>query len=79
MESAGDFEPASDGERLDSCLFGIQDWGRCSWAHAEECRHGGAPSQRCGLAWSGGWPRGLLRARDTLSLLARNQSVRLHG
>ena len=27
MESAGDFEPASDGGRLDSRLFGIQGLG----------------------------------------------------
>ena len=79
MESAGDFEPASDGGRLDSRLFGIQGLGALLMGPREECRHGGAPSQRGGLAWSGGWPRGLLRARGTLSLLARNQSVRLHG
>ena len=80
MESAGDFEPASDGGRLDSRLFGIQGSGALLMGpREEECRHGGTPSQRGLLAWSGGWPRGRLRARGTLSMLARNQGVRLHG
>ena len=68
MESAGDFEPASDGERLDSRLFGIQGSGALLMGpREEECRHRSA--EPAGLAW---WPRGLLRARGTLSLLARN-------
>ena len=47
MESAGDFEPASDGGRLDSRLFGIQGSGALLMGPSEEeCRHGGAPSQR---------------------------------
>ena len=54
MESAGDFEPASDGGRLDSRLFGIQGLGALLMGPMEECRHGGVPSQRGGLAWSGG-------------------------
>ena len=79
MESAGDFEPASDGGRLDSRLFGIQGSGALLMGpREEECRHRSAePAGRaCVERW---WPRGLLRARGTLSLLARNQSVRLHG
>ena len=55
MESAGDFEPASDGGRLDSRLFGIQGSGALLMGpREEECRHGGVPSQRGLLAWSGG-------------------------
>ena len=47
MESAGDFEPASDGGRLDSRLFGIQGSGALLMGpREEECRHGGVPSQR---------------------------------
>ena len=54
MESAGDFEPASDGGRLDSRLFGIQGLGALLMGPREERRHGGALSQRGALAWSGG-------------------------
>ena len=79
MESAGDFEPASDGERLDSRLFGIQELGALLMGP-----RGGVPTRRspepAGRACMERWVvRGPLRAKSTLSLLARNQSVRLHG
>jgi len=41
VESTGDFEQASDGERLDSLLFGIQEWGALLMGP-----HGGAPTRR---------------------------------
>ena len=41
MESAGDFEPASDGERLDSRLFGIQGLGALLMGP-----RGGVPTRR---------------------------------
>ena len=71
MESAGDFEPASDGVRLDSRLFGIQGLGALLMgtrggvptrrsADTEECRASGAGLRGAAGGRVGCYARGAL-------------------